>query len=353
MVKDNKMNELTIKTELSQLNESKANQIEATFLPMIEMLKSFEEEYQNVVSSAECGVDKEVTKKARDLRLKIKKVRVEAEKARKAEKEQYLRAGKAIDGVNNILKFAVEEKENKLSEIENYFEIQEKERLKKLQEERVALVSEFLEDAHERDLSSMEEDVFKAFYESKKQAYLDNIEAEKKAEEERKAKEEAERLERIRIEEENARLKAEAEAREAELKKEREKAEKERQEALAKEEAIRKEQQAKEEQAKKEREEIEHQNRLALEKEQEKARKAKEEAERLQRVERERIEAEAKAKYDAEQAELNKGDAEKVADLISDLESIKSKYKFDSDSSKKMFSEVSTLINKIIAHIEK
>lgn len=53
------------------------------------------------------------------------------------------------------------------------------------------------------------------------------------------------------------------------------------------------------------------------------------------------------------QAELNKGDEEKVKDLISDFEAPKTKYVFKSKKNQKMYSEVISLIDEIIAHIEK
>lgn len=240
--------------EFSAIEKSKAESIKKTFEPMVQMLEAFESKYNEVVEFAKNGIDKKVTSMAKETRIAISKVRIEAEKARKSEKEEYLRAGKAIDGACNILKWAVEEKEEKLKQIENYFEELERQRKEKLQSERVELLKEWVEDAHERDLASMEEDVFNAFLATKKQAKLDLIEAEKQAkikaekeaEELRKAQEakrlaeieeakkEAERLAEIRriemekqhkIDLENARIKAE---KEAESKKEAERLEVER-----------------------------------------------------------------------------------------------------------------------------
>jgi len=63
-----------------------------------------------------------------------------------------------------------------------------------------------------------------------------------------------------------------------------------------------------------------------------------------------------KAKEDIEakkQSELNKGDAAKVEDLISDLQLLKSKYSFKSAKNSTMYSEVGILIGKVINHINK
>ena len=200
--------------ELTAIEDSKAEQIRATFEPMAKMLTEFEESYKEVVKASEEKITEELSAKAKRLRLNIGKVRIATEKTRKAQKEEYLRAGKAIDGVSNILKWAVAEKEDKLKEIENHFELLEKERVESVQAERVAALSQYVEDASERSLSGMENDVWEAYLTSKKKEFTDKIDAEKKAEEDRIAKEKAEAEERARVAEENKRLKAEAVERE-------------------------------------------------------------------------------------------------------------------------------------------
>lgn len=93
-------------------------------------------------------------------------------------------------------------------------------------------------------------------------------------------------------------------------------------------------------------------------------REARERVEREEKAKREKLEAELKAKEEAErrakeekealiEAELNKGDAAKVKDLIADLESLKTKYVFKSSKNKKMYSDVGELIGKIVSHIRK
>ena len=339
--------------ELLVIEKSKAEQIKATFVPMVEMLEAFENRYSEVISESENGITKDVTTKAKRLRIDIGRVRIETEKVRKEQKEEYLRAGKAIDGVSNILKWAVTDKENRLKEIENYFEIQEQKRLEELQTKRADMLSAYIEDAHERNLSDMEEDVWNAYFQTKKKEYEDRIEAERKAEEDRIAKERAEAQERERIRKENERLKKEAEERERLAEIEAEKRAKEEAARLAKEKA---ERHAREEKERKEREAFE--SKLRAERE------AREKVEREERAKREKLEAELKAKAEAEQkakeaeeariqAELSKGDADKVKDLISDLENIKTKYSFKSAKSKKMYSDVVVLIDKIIFHIKK
>ncbi len=51
------------------------------------------------------------------------------------------------------------------------------------------------------------------------------------------------------------------------------------------------------------------------------------------------------------QADLNKGDSDKVNDLVKDLSALELKYKFKSKDNQRMFLYVVYLLNKIIAYI--
>ena len=184
--------------ELSVIEKSKAEQIKKTFDPMVKMLEGFEEAYSDVIKASEKGIDEDLTKRAKRLRLDIAKIRIEADKVRKSEKEEYLRAGQAIQGVFNILKWAVTDREEKLESIEKHFELQEQKRLEALQSERVELLNPYVEDAHERNLSDMDQDVWEAYLSTKKKEHEDRIEAEKKAEQERIEQERKEALLRKR-----------------------------------------------------------------------------------------------------------------------------------------------------------
>jgi hypothetical protein len=308
--------------ELSVIEGSKAEQIRATFAPMADMLSKFEEAFNSVVESAKQEIDKPLTKRAKELRIRIAKVRIETEKVRKAQKEEYLRAGKAIDGVSNVLKWAVSDKEAKLQEIEKHFEIQEQKRLEALQEERARELSKYVEDSHERKLSDMDEEVWAAYLNTKKQEHQDRIKAEQEAEKERIRKEEEARKEQERIRKENELLKKQIEERQKKEAEERAKREaieaKERAEREAREKAEREAYEAKIRQEKEEKARITAQL------------KAKEEAERKAKEE-----AEAK-----EQAELAKGDDDKIKDLLEDLRAIYTKYVFKAKKNADKFETV-------------
>ena len=279
--------------------------------------------------------------RAKRLRLDIAKVRIETDKLRKAQKEEFLRAGKAIDGVSNILKWAVVEKENKLKEIEEFFERQEQARIDALQVERVAKISKYIDDAEDRNLGSMNEDVWRAFYSQKKQAYKDQIEAEREAKKKQKEREKREREERERMRKENERLKKEAEERERkalEEQKERERLQRIEQEKREKEEA--------------ERRKKEEEERKKMEDKLRKEREERERAERELKERQERERQEAEEKEAAFQAELSKQDADKVNDLVNDLQVLKSKYTFESAKNQEMYKSVGQLLDKVVTFIE-
>lgn len=266
--------------ELEGVEKSRAKQIQETFQPMANMLKEFESHYDEVIKMANEEITEEVTAKAKRLRLDIAKVRIQAEKVKKSEKEEILRAGRAVDGVFNILKWAVSEKEDKLKEIEKHFETIEAEKVQKLQAKRATELAKYLDFDHEPNLTNMEDDVWEAYINTKKKEHADRVEAEKKAEADRIEKEKAEKAEQERVKAENAKLKAEAEAK-------------------AKQDKVEADKRAKEESDRK----AEHEAQLAKERKEterlESELRAKEEAERKVK-EKAKEEAEAKAKLDAD-----------------------------------------------------
>lgn len=272
------------------LEETKAADIAAQFQPMLDKMVELEKEYNDVIA---LPIEEPLTaKKAKELRLKYVKVRTGTAEIHKAQKAFYLAGGRYVDGWKNAQIFASQGIEDKLESIEKYQESLEKERIAKLQAERIELIAPFVVDTPGLALGTMPQDVFDAYYAAKKQAHLDFIEAERKAEEERIAKEKAEAEDRERIRIENERLKAEAEQMEVELKAEREKVEAERKAA---EEKAAKELAQERARAEAERLRIEKENQARID---------------AERKEREKVEAELKAKKDAEQ----KAEAQRLAE---------------------------------------
>jgi len=362
--------------ELQAVGESKALRIKKAFEPMTKMLGGFEDAFNEVISEAESGeITPELMAKAKRLRLDIGKIRIKTGKLKDKEKEEARRESKAIQGVHNILVWAVKDKEDKLKEIEKHYERIEEQRIEQLQSERVEALSPYVEDAEERRLGDMDTDVWEAYFNGKKQQYLDRVEAERKAEEERKEKE---RIAAIRAEREkqlrpyfqfvpdNHPDFGELEDSEwedffAEMKQAKEVYDKEQEKIRKENERLQKEAKKAAEKAKKERKarEKEEAKRKAKEEEERKARQA---AEREAKRKQEELESKLKAKEEAErkakeeeekrkQAELSKKDSDKIKDLVKSLENIKTSFTFESKNNKAMYKSVGELIDKTINYI--
>jgi hypothetical protein len=294
------------------LEETKAADIAAQFQPMLDKMVALEKEYNEVIK---LPIEDQATAiKAKELRLKYVKVRTGTAEIHKTQKAFYLAGGRYVDGWKNAQLFASQGIEEKLESIEKHAENLERERIAKIQAERVEILMQYgVEYIPTLNLGTMPEDVWNNFFIGTKATYEAKKEAEKKAEEERIAKLKAEEEERERIRIENEKLKAEAEAREKAIAEERAKAEAERK---ALEEKVEAEKKAAEEIARKEREAVE--------------KKLKEEAEA-----KAKLEAELKAKIDAENkriadekarelAELKaKQEAERLANLAPDKDKLK------------------------------
>lgn len=140
-----------------ELGPDKAKALKSTFLPMLQKLEAYEAAYREVLTQANEGIDEHVIAAAKALRLEIRKIRTGAERTRKETKAESIRLGKAIDGIANIVKYAVTDKEERLQEIENHFEKLEAERLEKLQESRQKQLTLIGYEGPEKDWTAMDD----------------------------------------------------------------------------------------------------------------------------------------------------------------------------------------------------
>lgn len=152
---------------------------------------------------------KDEMKKARELRLTLKDMRVESENVRKSLKEDSLKRGKLIDGLAKIVKDTIVPIEEYLELQEKFAENLEKQRIESQNAERLAKISAFA-DPELYNYKEMSEEVFNALVKQLEDAHIAKLEAQKKAEEarieaERLAKEEAEknRIELEKLKKEN------------------------------------------------------------------------------------------------------------------------------------------------------
>jgi len=162
---------------------------------------------------------------ARELRLRVKGVRCEVEKQRKAKKENIILAGKAIDGFANIVKALTVPVEKYLQEQEDFPMIQEEKRKARLAEDREKELLKYDVDIEFYNLKDMSEERYKTLLTQSIGSHQLKIAAQKKFENERIAREKAYEEEQEKIRLENIQLKKEAQQREAREKKEKAKRE--------------------------------------------------------------------------------------------------------------------------------
>lgn len=301
----NKENELvkveTLPTEIKKQVEcsgvelSKAEIIASNYVP-------FMADAQRLAKNLK-GLDYEKSEDvaiAKRTRLDLGKLCSSADKQKKSDKDILLVETRFIDGLFNVVNGFARLTQKDAEEIEKKSENLERERVDKLNSERIELVRPYLDEVEHLLLHDMEEDVFQSYLEVKKRNFKAIKEAEAKEEAERLEKIEAEKKEQQRIKLENEQLKKEAEEKEA-LRVKEEKQRKRLADIEAK---------------KREKEETERQVKLAESSEKQNAilRKEREENERLLselKTKQDKEKAEIKAKLEAE--ELAKLEAEKLA----------------------------------------
>ncbi len=333
------MNTEILKAEEFGLNNEQAQSIESAFLPKIQEREGLKEVYGEIIKKE---ISPELCNEAKACRLRLVKVRTGIAEIHKTQKAFFLAAGRFVDAWKNKETLPVTQMEENLKEIEEHYERIEAEKQAKLQAERASELEKYEAEIIPGNLGTLEVQVWENYLLGVKTAYDIKKENERKAAEAEDKRIANEKAEQERIRKENERLKKEAEEREMLDKIEAEKRAKEEVERQAKAEAERKE-----------REEKERKEREAYEA---KLKAERDEKERIQKELEAKAEAERKAKEDEEnrlQAELNKGDSDKVKDLISDLEILKSKYSFKSKKNQKMYSDVNILIDKVINFINK
>jgi hypothetical protein len=200
------------------LENDKAVEVESAFAPVIVERDALLEVYQTILTSE---MSEQLTEDAHQLRLKLVKVRTSTDKVHRVQKAFYLAGGRFVDAWKTRNNTVIEQMEERLSEIENYYINIEKECIEKLRIERMGLLSEVSDTPELFQVELMTEQAFNSLLEGQKLAKQARIAAEKKAEEDRLAEIEAERIENERIRKENERLQAESESKEKQIESER------------------------------------------------------------------------------------------------------------------------------------
>ena len=220
-------NELVKVITESGVEESTALTLKSSFLPFFEQAEEWKQKAESLIVTDVSQVRE--MQMARTARLALRDIRIEADKKRKALKEDTLRYGKAVQGVYNVIEFLIAPIEKHLENQEKFAEVQEAKMKDARLDERLKLIVPLEIDLQFIDLRNMPDEHFQKFYEDQKAAKEAREQAIKQAEIERLAKEKADAEERERIRIENEKLKAEREKREKEIAAERERVEKEKQ----------------------------------------------------------------------------------------------------------------------------
>ena len=233
-------NELVEVIKKSQLEVQTGNYIQEQFLPFFQQAEEWKQKAESLIVTDVSQTEE--MKLARESRLALKNVRINADKTRKKLKEDSLRYGKAVQGVYNVIEYLIVPIEKHLEDQEKFVERIEAQKKLELKETRESELQPYIEFVpYGIDLANLSNEDFDKLLNGAKIQLKIKIDAEKKAEEERIAKEKQEAEERERVRIENEKLKAEAEKirlevakAEAERKAIEEKAAKEREAAEAK-----------------------------------------------------------------------------------------------------------------------
>lgn len=183
------------KTELNPieygLNENQAQTIQQAFMPKITEREGYSVIYEQLITKE---LTPELCNDAADLRRKLVKVRTGIAEIHKTQKAYFLAAGRFVDAWKNKETAPIEQMEEKLTDIEKYFERIEAERIEKLEAERVEEIKQYSE-VFPSGLGRMEEMVYKNYLTGLKVAHEARIKTEQEAE--------AERLRLIEVEKES------------------------------------------------------------------------------------------------------------------------------------------------------
>lgn len=221
----------------SGLELSEGEQIKQSYLPFFIQIAEIKEESKKINFENPTELDEKI---ARELRLRMVKIRTGSATIKDERKKIHLLRGNLEQSSYNLIKTGCELEEEIFLQVEKKREIAEKLRKENLKNERLELLKYVCETPEIYPLSEMEEESFNDLFEALKIA---------KQQKEEKEKAELLRLENERIEREksieaqrleNERLKQEAEQREKELAIERKEKERLENELKAKQEQERK-----------------------------------------------------------------------------------------------------------------
>jgi len=161
------------------LEETQANDLTKGLDTILKEREVLIEAYEDVML---LEITRENSATFKSLRLQISKNRTTGiEVWRTTNKAYFLAGGNFVQAISNKEQAENKRMEANLLEAEKHYENLEKKRIEDLQAERVELISPYLEDANERDLSGMESDIWEVYLDTKKKDHQAIIAARQKA----------------------------------------------------------------------------------------------------------------------------------------------------------------------------
>lgn len=218
---DTQSTDITIIAKQAGLEVSDIETINQSYQPFFEEIAKISEEALKINFENPTPTDELI---ARNLRLRMVKVRTGALKVKDERKRIHLLRGNFEQAKGNLIESGCKLEEEKFLQVEKKRELAEAARIENLKKEREEILCKYVDNASIYPLGTITEEAFNDLINGLKLAKEAKEKQEQEAELQRieTARLEAERLEAQRIE--NERLKKEAEDREAEIKKEREEA---------------------------------------------------------------------------------------------------------------------------------
>lgn len=166
------------------LTEAKAAEVVSNFDQYEQLIAKWQEKADSIVVQNED--DTESMDKARDLRLQIRKVRIEVEKRRKDLGEEAHKYKKAVDTIGRTIREPLEKLEASLMEKEKFAELQQAKKQAELRSQRMEELKEYQVNFDGVDLGTMDEDSYEIFKFGVVKRHEDKIKAQKEAEEQAK-----------------------------------------------------------------------------------------------------------------------------------------------------------------------
>lgn len=339
-----------METEIVKLNpaeyglkDDEVQPIEKAFMPKIIERDALRPMYEALITQE---LTPALCSNAKELRLKLVKVRTGIAEIHKTQKAYFLAAGRFVDAWKNKETLPVEQMEEKLEAIEKHFENIEKERKAKLRDERMIELTKYEVDGNLMMLGEMQEQVWVNYLAGVKLQYEAKKEAERKAEEARLVEIEAEKKRQEEIRLENERLKKEREELQRKADAERAK----QQAELAAAEKARKDAEAKMlARARADRERLEAAN-AEREKAEAELRTKREEEERTIKAEQERLQQEEIARQKAAKKLAAAPDKDKLLLLAYTINKLELPELKTSEAAA-IIADVKTLLGKVNAYI--